>query len=42
MERILEPLPTRAFKEKDPEEYEKLSSSPGFMCVLAFKGQQRT
>jgi SAM-dependent methyltransferase len=37
VERILEPRPTEAFKEKDPEGYEKLSRSPGFMCVRALK-----
>jgi ubiquinone/menaquinone biosynthesis C-methylase UbiE len=37
---ILEPLPTREFKEEDPEEYEELMRSPGFMCVRAFKGSE--
>jgi len=37
VERVLEPLPTQAFKETDPEHYEKLSRSPGFMCVRAVK-----
>jgi ubiquinone/menaquinone biosynthesis C-methylase UbiE len=39
VERILEPLPTEAFQEKDPEHYEKLSRSPGFMCVRAVKAR---
>jgi hypothetical protein len=42
VERVLEPLPTQAFKETDPEDYEKLSRSPGFMCVRALKGQEHT
>lgn len=37
LEQILEPLPTQEFFEKDPEDYEELSRSPGFMCVKAIK-----
>lgn len=37
MERILEPLPTEQFRQQDPQEYEKLSRQPGFMCVRAAK-----
>ena len=37
LEEILEPLPTFEFKEKDPAEYEKLTHSPGFMCLRAVK-----
>jgi ubiquinone/menaquinone biosynthesis C-methylase UbiE len=43
VEQILEPLPTEEFFEKDPEDYEELMRSPGFMCVRAIKilkGQQ--
>lgn len=38
LDRILEPLPTPAFKQKEPEDYEKLLRSPGFMCLRAWKG----
>ncbi len=38
LDRILEPLPTPEFKEKDPLDYEKLSRSPGFLCLRAIKG----
>lgn len=38
LEQILEPLPTQEFKDEDPEEYEELMRSPGFMCVRAVKG----
>jgi ubiquinone/menaquinone biosynthesis C-methylase UbiE len=37
LDQILEPLPTQEFKEEDPEEYEELMRSPGFMCVRAVK-----
>jgi SAM-dependent methyltransferase len=40
LDQILEPLPTAEFKQKDPGDYEKLSSSPGFMCIKAHKGEQ--
>jgi ubiquinone/menaquinone biosynthesis C-methylase UbiE len=40
LEQILEPLPTQEFWEKDPEDYEELSRSPGFMCVRAIKREQ--
>lgn len=38
LERLLEPLPTEEFREKEPEEYEELIRRPGFMCVRARKG----
>ena len=38
LEQILEPLPTQEFKEDEPEDYEKLIRSPGFMCIRAVKG----
>jgi ubiquinone/menaquinone biosynthesis C-methylase UbiE len=38
VERILEPVPTEAFRQRDPEDYKALSRSPGFMCVQAVKG----
>jgi SAM-dependent methyltransferase len=34
---LLEPRPTEEFKAADPEEYEALMHSPGFMCVRAYK-----
>ena len=37
LERVLEPRPTRCFRELDPEEYEKLSRMPGFLCFAALK-----
>ena len=37
LDQILEPLPTQEFYERDPEEYEELMRSPGFMCVRAIK-----
>jgi hypothetical protein len=38
VQQILEPVPTEAFRQSDPEDYAKLSRSPGFMCVRAVKG----
>jgi ubiquinone/menaquinone biosynthesis C-methylase UbiE len=38
LEQILEPLPTQEFAQHDPEEYQLLIKSPGFMCVRAVKG----
>ncbi len=37
LDHILEPLPTPEFKDKEPEDYEKLMRSPGFMCIRALK-----
>ena len=37
LDQILEPLPIEEFYEKDPEDYEELMRSPGFMCVKATK-----
>jgi SAM-dependent methyltransferase len=37
IERILEPKPTLEFKESEPEDYERLSKQPGFMCVKSVK-----
>ncbi len=37
LERVLEPLPTEEFQQADPEEYEQLMRSPGFLCVRARK-----
>jgi SAM-dependent methyltransferase len=37
LDRILEPQPIAEFKQADPEEYEQLMRSPGFMCVRAVK-----
>lgn len=37
LERILEPTPTEQFREADPENHEKLSRTPGFLCVRARK-----
>ncbi|MGD1996632.1 MAG: methyltransferase domain-containing protein [Anaerolineae bacterium] len=40
VERIVEPRPTETFRRKDPEGYEKLSRSPGFLCIRARKDQR--
>jgi SAM-dependent methyltransferase len=37
LQRILEPTPTEAFRQEDPEAYEELSRSPGFLCIRALK-----
>lgn len=37
IEQILEPRPTKEYKHKDPEGYEKLFKQPGFLCVRARK-----
>ena len=37
IDRVLEPLPTEAFKAAQPEDYEKLLREPGFMCIRAVR-----
>ena len=37
LDQVLEPLPTPEFKEQLPEDYEKLSRNPGFLCLRAVK-----
>ncbi|MEP7338089.1 MAG: class I SAM-dependent methyltransferase [Acidobacteriota bacterium] len=37
LDRLLEPVPTEEFKRADPEHYEELRVSPGFLCVRAVK-----
>ncbi|UCH58175.1 MAG: class I SAM-dependent methyltransferase [Candidatus Bathyarchaeota archaeon] len=37
VERILEPKPTPEFKEREPEDYERLTKEPGFICIRARK-----
>jgi SAM-dependent methyltransferase len=37
LDKLLEPLPTPEFKLADPEEYEQLMRSPGFLCLRASK-----
>jgi hypothetical protein len=37
LEQILEPLPTEEFGLVNPDDYEELTHSPGFMCVRAVK-----
>jgi SAM-dependent methyltransferase len=34
---VLEPLPTEEFRHADPEEYERLTRRPGFLCLRATK-----
>lgn len=38
LERLVEPRPVPQFKEHDPRDYEKLSRTPGFLCIRARKG----
>lgn len=38
LEHLLEPLPTEAFREKDPGHYAELMHRPVFVCVRARKG----
>jgi SAM-dependent methyltransferase len=40
VDHILEPVPTEAFRQRAPQDYEQLSRSPGFMCVRAVKWQE--
>jgi ubiquinone/menaquinone biosynthesis C-methylase UbiE len=40
LDKLLEPLPTAQFKQADPEEYEQLMRSPGFLCLRAIKPEQ--
>jgi SAM-dependent methyltransferase len=42
IQEILEPIPTIEFRETEPEEYERLCSTPGFMCIRAVKGTECT
>ena len=37
IERIVGPLPTEEFREADPDDYEKLRSWPGFLCIRAVR-----
>ena len=37
LDQLLEPLPLDGFKLEDPEGYEELMRSPGFLCVRALK-----
>ncbi len=37
IERILEPRPTKQFREADPENYEELLQRPSFLCIRARK-----
>ena len=39
LEKIIEPTPTEQFRRADPENHEKLSRMPGFLCVKAVKLQ---
>ncbi len=39
LDKLLEPQPTEAFREADPEHYERLIRQPGFICVRARKNQ---
>lgn len=37
VERILEPRPTHEFKEREPEDYERLCKQPSFICIRTKK-----
>lgn len=37
VDRLLEPLPTEAFRAADPQEYERLMRAPVFLCIRAIK-----
>jgi hypothetical protein len=37
LDKLLEPLPTEAFKAADPVRYERLQKQPGFVCIRAVK-----
>lgn len=37
LDHILGPRPTAAFRDADPEDYEKLMREPGFLCVRAVR-----
>jgi SAM-dependent methyltransferase len=37
LERLLEPRPLEAFKDEDPDDYERLMRRPGFICFRARK-----
>jgi SAM-dependent methyltransferase len=39
LERLLEPRPVPAFRDRDSGDYEKLMRQPGFLCVRARKGE---
>lgn len=39
LDRLLEPVPTEEFKKAEPEDYEELLVSPGFLCVRGVRGQ---
>lgn len=38
LDRLVEPTPTEAFREADPEGYEELSRRPSFLCLRATLG----
>jgi hypothetical protein len=38
LERLLEPQPVPAFKERDPSHYDELMRQPGFICFRGRKG----
>jgi ubiquinone/menaquinone biosynthesis C-methylase UbiE len=37
VDRVVEPLPTKEFRQQDPEDYERLMKRPSFLCVRACK-----
>jgi len=37
LDRVLEPRPVEAFRDSEPENYERLMRQPGFLCIRAVK-----
>jgi len=37
LDRVLEPLPTEAFRKADPEDFDRLARQPVFLCLRALK-----
>lgn len=37
LDRVLEPRPIEAFRDSEPETYERLLRQPGFLCIRALK-----
>ena len=37
LDRVLEPRPVEAFRDAEPETYERLMRQPGFLCIRAVK-----
>jgi SAM-dependent methyltransferase len=42
LDKILEPRPLPEFRDKEPEDYDRLMKQPGFICIRAKKTQAPT